>query len=612
MHFSWFSKLILLVCIVGFVGYFVREVLVKIRQVRKGRPLDVWSDMPVRIKKFLVNVILQRQVITGRVLAGTAHALVFWGFLFFSIGTLEHFSIGFGAPQWLPDLYHVFLILIAWLTLLGVFYLAVRRFVMKPKSLTHPSPESAAVLSLIAILMLTYIAGYHMDGTGFVAKTTWWVHSMSVLVFLALIVNSKHLHLVFSPFNTMFKSLTFAALDTPDYEKMFEEMEAAGDDREPEMGAGRLDALTWKDRFDFYTCIECGRCQDQCPAYNTNKDLNPKMLIQYGKKQLRAKDESIPAEIDAMIWQCTNCGGCEYHCPLGIEFIGKITEFRRYKVQTISEFPREATAMFKGLEKNANPWGLGTPEEFDVPEFDAETHEYLLFLGCFARYSPDYIKVAHTVVDVLTMAGVSFGVIAEEGCCGDPARSLGNEFVYQELAKVNIEMFNEHKVTKIVTACPHCARRLGTDYRDLGGRYEVIHHSELLEHLAGAGRLRIKKGDYIFHDPCFMSRYQGSYSLQRSFLTRGGSLHDPAKSKLTSFCCGGGGGMMFLEEKYSKGEDASIPKISHTRMRQLLQDADDQPIVTSCPYCFTMLRDAVKEMSLEREIIDISQVVDGR
>lgn len=607
MQFSWFSKLVLFLMIAGALGYFAKELWTRFKIIFKGKPLAIKNGWEERLQIFLYDVILQRQVIKGRFFAGLAHALVFWGFVFFSLGTLEHFSLGFGARPWLPEFYRAFLVFISVTTIIGAVYLAVRRFVFKPKALSHPSPISAVVLSLIGILMLTYIIGYYLTPVGFTAKFNWWVHSLSVLVFLLVIIESKHLHLVLSPFNRMFKSLVFAKLDTPDIEKMFEE---AGD-TEPVVGAGTLDALTWKDRFDFFTCVECGRCQDQCPAFNTNKDLNPKMLINYCKDQIKTHKEEIPDTVQAMLWQCTNCGGCEYHCPLGIEFLDKITEFRRYKVLTASEFPPEAVTMFKGLEKNANPWGMGNPAEFDAEVFDPAQHEYLFFLGCFSRYSPEYVKSAQHIIAILKKAGVSFGIMLEEGCCGDPARSLGNDLLYQVLAKMNIENFNEYKVKKIITACPHCYRRLDVDYKDLGGNYEVIHHSELLSQLVAAGKLNVKPGEYIYHDPCFLSRYRKSYTDQRTMLQNGGRLIEPEKSKLNSFCCGGGGGMMFLEEKYTKGADTSIPKISHARMKQLLENANGEPIVTACPYCFTMFNDAVKEMEIQRKIIDIGQVIES-
>jgi len=609
LSFSLAEQVVYFLALVVSFSLFALAVGHKLKLVLKGAPENRFDRIGSRIWMFIVYVLGQKKVIGGRPLVGIAHAGVFWGFVVFLVGNLNNFARGFnvsllgygGLAQAVTQVLNVFAVIV----LVGVISLAVRRYVLRPKYLTYPSVESAVIITLIAILMVTYLLFSVLGGTAL--KVNWWIHTLTVLVFLVYIPASKHLHLMVAPFNVFLKSWRLGELrklDLEDFEK-------------EDFGVNTLSDLTWRDLLDPFACILCGRCTEACPANVSGKDLEPRQLIQDLKSGMMAGDFAKPIVgnmVDSkVIWQCTTCGSCEYNCPTGNEHVRKVIGLRRYQVAE-SNFPPEAANVFRGLEKNFNPWNYGTHlrqeflESAAIPLYEPGM-EYLLFMGCFANYDQGYRPVVEAMLKVLRSAGVSFGVMENELCCGDPARRLGNEMVFQMLATENVENIKALDPPKILTLCPHCRWTLANDYRDFGLEVEVIHHSQLLPELIKQGRLKLGgqgAGSLVYHDPCYLSRYAGIIEEPRSVLRAAGyDVVEPGRTKDSSFCCGGGGGRLFLEE--TEGE-----RINHLRVQELADSG--KSFATACPYCRFMLRDGLadKGWSEKFSVMDLAEAVSER
>jgi Fe-S oxidoreductase len=611
LTFQTIEQIVLFLSILTALVLFAFAVGHKVRLVKKGAP-DNRLDNPVgRLKLFLIHVIGQEQVIVGRPLVGLAHALVFWGFIIFLIGNLNHFALGFGGSILghgaLVATVTVFLRIFAFLVLVGLAVLAVRRYLLKPDYLTYPSVESGVIISLITILMVTYLLFPLLGGAA--AKANWWVHTAAVLFFLVFIPLSKHLHLLVAPFNVFFKSWRLGELRKLDLEDLDKE----------DFGVNSLADLTWRDLLDPYACILCGRCTEACPANVSGKGLNPREIIQgiktglvTGDFEAEIADNMIPSKV---LWQCTTCGACESLCPTGDEHLRKIIGLRRYRVAE-SDFPAEAGNIFRGMEKNYNPWNYGTHQRqelisaLEIPTYEPGT-DYLFFMGCFAGYDQGYRPAVESLVKLLRAADVNYGVLETELCCGDPVRRLGNEMIYQLVGSENADAIKAAKPPKIVTACPHCMWTLRHDYRDFGLDVEIIHHTQLLTALIDEGRLKLSvagDGDkaLVYHDPCYLGRYAGEFRGPRQLVRDAGyKLFEPERTTTGSLCCGGGGGQAFLEE--SEGE-----RINGLRALELAEA--QASTATACPYCRFMLGDAMADKGLAEEykVIDVAEVLAGR
>jgi Fe-S oxidoreductase len=568
-----------------------------------------------RILRFIYEVGLQGKVILQRPLAGLMHAFVFWGFMAFGLVTLDHFCRGgFAFPVlghgWVHDFLRCGGVLFAAITMIGINYLAYRRFIEKPKVLgDHLSITSGIVAVYINVLMITYLIdffvldeGSALFSAGSTASTVnWWIHALVILAFLALIPRSKHLHLAIGPFTTYFKSFDLAPIKPLDFEK-------------EEFGAESLKDLDKFTGLSAFSCVECGRCLENCPAAQTDKKLNPKQLILDLKEGLlESLDKAVAGEtLDVeTLWQCTTCGSCTWQCPVGVEHVTPIIETRRGLVAG-GEFPSPLKTMFKSMERHQNPWGYTQDqaeeflEENSYPKFKEQ--DVLYWMGCLARYDDHYRKASVAFTEKLNEAGVSWGVLYNEICTGDAARRAGNEFVFQEIAAANIEMLNEAAPKKIVTTCPHCLRTL-LEYRPLGldPAIELIHHSTFLNDLASKGRLggaASAPRNAVFHDACYLSRYRGRDGIRepRAFLrSRNVALSEPKRTREKSFCCGAGGAQFFNEELEGK-------RINLERIDEILA-LKPGLVVTACPFCQAMLRDALADRGVEDvEVRDLSQV----
>jgi Fe-S oxidoreductase len=599
MFFSLPEKILLAaaMCAAGY-GFWARFGKVLAR-IRASKPDPDFSIYPVgkRVWDFIWEVMLQATVIRERPLPGLAHALVFWGFCVFGLITLNHFATGFGRPfldNWFGSAYERFAEYFGILVSVGIVGLFLRRFLVRPRWLGEISIESGFIGFLILTLMLTYIGGFLFGG-----KIYWWGHTIALLVFLPLIPHTKHLHLVISPVTIFLSRGTFSHIPP-----------LVGDD---DFGLDTGKDLTKIVALQAYSCVECGRCSEHCPAVNTNKVLDPKKIALGIRGYLNENGpQSDQPLLGAFLsqeaaFQCTTCGACEYQCPVGIEHLPIIVGLRRGAVNTGKWEDDYGTKLFLALERNGNALGFSAMErdkfiqKQQFPIFDG-TQEFCLWLGCMGAYDPQGREIVSSFAQVMNHLGTTFGVLKKERCTGDPARRLGNDLVFQQLAEQNLETLKQSKVAKIVSICPHCVRTISTDWRDYGEAPPIEHHSEFMaRHMDKLPRPNATGDKVVFHDPCYLGRYRGVYEEPRTVAALAGDVVDPGRSRERSFCCGAGGGLAFLGEE--KGD-----RVSHTRAKELV--ATGANIVgAACPFCNTMFRDALSAVSdAPPKLMDIAQI----
>ena len=625
-----------------------------------------WKRALLNFPKGLEVFISQRTLFKTRPVIGFIHALVAWGFTLYLVVNIVDVLYGFiPGFHFLPNyfigkVYRLFVDIFTVLVLLGVVYFLVRRFIFKDNRLVINEPVMLNDLakkgmrndSLIVGLFIFLHVGSRLLAASFEiarngsdtfqpAATTiallwsdfsqesiiisehifWWIALGLILGFLPYFPFTKHAHLFMGPLNYMAKieRTSMAALEAIDFE----------DDSIDQFGAGQLGHLPQSQILDAYACIQCSRCQDACPAYETGKELSPSAL-EINKRYFLNNhlDEFINGSIpdaaitdilltDEAAWSCTTCGYCVEVCPVGNEPMLDILRARQDLVMMESKFPQEAMETFDKIENYGNPWGLSPQEREvwmegkEVPLMrDKKEAEVLYWAGCAGAYDNRGKEISQAVVDVLNEAKVDFASLGnEETCTGDSARRIGNEYLFQTMAEKNLETFGKYKFKKIVTQCPHCFTTLKNDYSELGADLEVVHHSQFIGELVSEGKISPKAWldeDVTYHDACYLGRHNDEYDAPRDVIQsimKNGSLVEMEKSREESFCCGAGGGNMWYEIK--TGE-----RINHNRFKQAA-DTGATTVATSCNFCNIMMEDGMKVTGNDdkMKVMDIAELV---
>ena len=605
-HFSLVEKLLLVVLVAASAAGFWRRFGVVLHKILKSKKDPSFHLFPIgkRVWDFVCEVLFQTKVIRQRPLPGVAHAFVFWGFCAFALVTLNHFAVGLGVgfldpAGWFGRFYSYLAAAFALACAVGIMGLFVRRFLVRPKWLGKKlSWESGFIALLIFLLMATYLASFFVADASPAARVLWWTHTLAILTFLPIIPHTKHLHLVLSPATVFLSRGGFSRIPP-----------LAGDE---DFGLVAGTDLTRLVSLQAYSCVECGRCTEHCPAASTGKLLNPKEIILGLRSYLNdlgpAAEEPLLGKYNAMEapFQCTTCGACEFQCPVGIEHLPILIGLRRGAVNTGVWENEYGAKLFLALERGSNALGLSAGErdkfieKAGLPIFDG-TQEYCLWLGCMGGYDPKGREIVADFARVMNFLGASYGVLRKEKCSGDPVRRLGNDLLFQQLAEENLRALAENRVKKIVTICPHCVRTIQEDWKEYGTPPPVEHHSELLARFADKLPRQSSEEKIVYHDPCYLGRYREVYEQPRKIVAMAGELVEAPRNHERSFCCGAGGGLAFLGEE--SGE-----RVSQVRAAELAATGA-ATLATACPFCNSMFRDALAERDEGGpQLLDIAQL----
>ena len=687
------NPLLMSLLLIVALAIFGRIMYHKILLLMALEPVNRFNHIKVRLLNMVILAIGQKRLVGRKKewIAGIMHAFIFWGFCILLIRSLslygEGFVKGFQLPIFGNDsiigyLYIALKDIMEGIVLLMAAFAIFRRAVLKPERL-HNTWEAYFVLVMIVVLMISDLlldgARYNLimlynnpdhlhffnnpqygseflwtpvsvgaaaliswmsaDVTGYILVGMFWLHIITQLTFLNFLPLGKHFHIITALPNVFFKNLEYPhqkakLLDLED--------EAAWEDES--LGINHIHQLNWKQGLDLYTCTECGRCKEVCPAYITDKPLslhefndklkfelfdNADNIIKRAKLSATIKEDGdseqmkeIKARVvelnskkqligdvieEDTLWACTTCRASEEVCPVTIEHVPRIIAMRQGQTLMAEAYPKELNPALKGLERNGNPWGIGYDKRADWADgLDVKTMaddpdvDYLLWVGCAGSFDDRTKKVSTSLVKILQKAGISFAILGvEEKCTGDFARRVGNEMLYQMMAQENIETLNNYKVKKIIAACPHCLNTLKHEYPQMGGNYEVIHHTEFIDQLVRSGKITLNKsfqGSLTYHDPCYLGRYNSVYDQPRSILK---SISKDGLKELTrhgkeSFCCGAGGGRMWMEETIGK-------RINQERAEEIINKHVEN-VAVACPFCLTMIEDGMKELEKEEEI----------
>ncbi len=652
-------NLTIIIVFVAAIALFCWSCFWRFRLVLLGRPENRFNDIGKRIRDMLYYAFGQRCTVSHGYRFGLNHLVLFWSFMILLIANTEFLlhglfpdSISFSLI--LVSVYHPLALIIeiaSILALLAVCIAIIRRLAFPPSYIEARSRDAFIILGLIALLMVAFFglhageiangseeAASYMPISKFAAaaffshvpseklggyiNAFWWLHAIVLLGFLNYLPYSKHMHILTGIPNVFFRS--HVKVNTQPREEF---------KKGNVFGVGQIDQFTWKGLLDSYSCTECGRCSDNCPATATGKLLNPRQvihdikvnLLKNGPLIIKDRKAELPligggregSIADEVLWSCTTCGACMEVCPVFIEHVPRIVDMRRNLVEMNAKVPDELLSLFENMEQRSNPWGIVPSDrvkwaaEADVKPFEAGKTEYLFYVGCFGAYDARSRKVSIAISKILNASGISWGILGkDELCCGDSLRRLGNEFVFDCMARENIRIFKEKGIKKIITQCPHCYNTLKNDYRQYGVELEVIHHTELVSNMIKAGKLKLNAkelGNVVFHDSCYLGRYNGIYEAPRNVIASvtGHAPIEMERSNDRSFCCGAGGGRMWMEESTGK-------RINAARVEEALKK-DAGTICVCCPYCLTMFEDGLKAKKADDrvQVLDLAEIVSG-
>lgn len=599
------------------------------------------------------------------------HVVIFWGFLIVTLGTIEvvvqglfpTFSLALVLGGTIAGRVNTAVDYTSLAVLGAIAFSVFRRTVLKPR-LIPMSRDAAAVLGSIATLMASHfgthafrvvataepeldfpvsralgelLGGVPAGAAAVFSETCWWLHVTVLLGFLNYLLYSKHSHVLAALPNIFFRNLGQRGI--------LPKLNLEADDISQTGVVSEYKDFSWKSLLDSFACTECARCTNYCPAYNTGKPLSPMQVVHDLRDDLKSRlpDRGLLDDLiehfqhgaqgaadarqqkplvggrttEEVLWACTTCGACQEVCPVFIDQPQKILQMRQNLVLVQEKVPTDLARTYKNLEQNGNPWGLGADKRFDwadgknVPTLDDKPDaEYLLWVGCAGAYDDRIKKQTLALVDILQEGGVDFAVLGlEEGCTGDPARRTGNEMLYQMQAQQNVDTMTAKHVKKVITACPHCLHTIKNEYPQLGGSFEVLHHTQVIRQLVDSGKIVVAKdGDgtkkVAFHDPCYLGRWNGEYDAPRDALDAlPGTRIELPRNKEHGFCCGAGGGRMWMEEKTGT-------RVNHNRVDEVLASGADT-VATACPFCTIMLQDGVNDRNATERVavLNVSELI---
>ncbi|MFQ5996692.1 MAG: (Fe-S)-binding protein [Dehalococcoidales bacterium] len=653
------NVVIFVVIFVVAVGFFSWSIFRRFHLITLGRSENRFGNVSRRLWNMLFYGFRQRRVFTRNYPFGLNHIIFHLSFLTLAIVNTEFLLSGL-FPGYIslsrlpPSAYHIlsFIFDVVWILALACVCAAIiRRLAFRPNYIDPIRPDAFITLGLLAVLMIAFFgfnaseiargseeAAKYMPISGFVASTFlfgvpteslvgyansfWWMQAIALLIFLNYLAYTKHTHILSAIPNCFFKSLV--KVNTQPREEF-----KKGDT----FGVGRVDEFIWKGLFDSYSCTDCGRCSDSCPATLTGKPLNPRLvihdikmnLLKNGPSIINGKAAVLPLIGDGqeqegsvsekVLWECTTCGACMEVCPVFIEHVPRIVDMRRNLVEMQAKFPEELLSFFENMEQRSNPWGIAPGErvkwaaEIKVKPFEAGKTEYLFFVGCAGAFDARNRRTTLAMARILDVSGISWGILGrDELCCGDSLRRLGNEFIFDRMVTENAKLFEERGVKKVITQCPHCYSTLKNDYRQYGVELEVSHHTEFINSLITESKLKLNKvgdlGNLVFHDSCYLGRHNQIYNAPRQVVT---SVTGRVPAEMDchhnrAFCCGAGGGRMWMEEPIGK-------HINVARVEEALKK-DPATICVCCPYCMTMFEDGLKDKNAEDrvQVLDLAEI----